>query len=986
MKYLFKYLVPLIKVTFFILIGIFCKKGVAQNCPTNINPFINNEVSICGGEISAGELNSEQNSMILQLENAYPYLSVNNATYTWYLDSNLEEEMISINDLIVTFEDDNYCDPESISVYLEVECNGTSLYAGELSFTIYPEFKASIFETSEGSCGIMPSISTSETCFTGAPYSSNGTVLSPGDWPIDINAGDEGEVTWYVYLSGSGCGPNLISVSYSCAECPVANDPTYIDTLTFCNGATFHKDYPSLVDLSITNGDQANLYWFDTYDSENVDYSNYTESIGDHFQVNHTGNGCEPEIALVAYGMLTCKSDPNVDATLAGTVYIQVYPDLHIDEDWVYIDECTVPTLIPSIECENYYDISLVSTSNQTSDSFTGGESIEPGDTVSITWTATYSDDIVFENGVDGCNVSNTYSEMNSCPYLYCPTIETPLSNATTQICDGDAPNYTLLEEGIEYNEGAFAGFQWYEDENLTIPITGAGALYHQAGDCEADVDTIYVGLLCSIEGNDPILAGSLEVTIFPEIDINHTIWLLENDGEEDCIVPSLSIDCGEEDTFNTPNNYSITYTNSLNGFMPGDTILPGTTGQILFNIDYAGTLVNDVCGDSGGVNMFVSYSCPEQPCPTIEPIDMGTTVSLCHGELPNLAQLESEVGLIGGTSGVTFKWYSNNNYISSNELPINGYTNYSGDKCEVYEQIIYLVAYCEDDLDNTPIEAGSVTLKIYPNISINLNNSIWDLANNNTCQVPTLTLNSNCGNSDFYNITITSTTSVEEGDILEGEESGTITWVASFSDGAIPCSGSFATYKYNYSCGCFKDGSANGSSVTYQNTDDLPLFTEVNGNINTLDDVTVKSNQKIAFQAQNSISIKPGFKTENNSAFKLKLGGCEVEQGDVKYATLQKKLDGSFYQPYKDILYVRYDEEYFSDGENLVFKIYDYKRNIYPTIQNITKSYGTNWLEIDLNSVFVSPYLGLTFGDGNYYILEVSNSKGEVGYLRFLY
>jgi len=96
----------------------------------------------------------------------------------------------------------------------------------------------------------------------------------------------------------------------------------------------------------------------------------------------------------------------------------------------------------------------------------------------------------------------------------------------------------------------------------------------------------------------------------------------------------------------------------------------------------------------------------------------------------------------------------------------------------------------------------------------------------------------------------------------------------------------------------------------------------------------------------------------------------------DRSYAHLKEHLDGTFYRSLKEVLYVYFDEKY-TNGE-LSYSIKDQTNSevVSDATLTVTKGFGQNWFEIDLES------FGLT--DDAFYVLEVSNEKGRVQKLRF--
>jgi hypothetical protein len=91
-------------------------------------------------------------------------------------------------------------------------------------------------------------------------------------------------------------------------------------------------------------------------------------------------------------------------------------------------------------------------------------------------------------------------------------------------------------------------------------------------------------------------------------------------------------------------------------------------------------------------------------------------------------------------------------------------------------------------------------------------------------------------------------------------------------------------------------------------------------------------------------------------------------------YAVLQSKPDGGYYLTEDKQLKFRFEEEYsVPTGASLTYRVYDKSRNL-KTLQNQTVSYGDNRYSVDVTSLT----------SGNFYWLEVENSKSEKWYLRF--
>ncbi|MBO9702040.1 MAG: hypothetical protein J7604_17665 [Sporocytophaga sp.] len=91
-------------------------------------------------------------------------------------------------------------------------------------------------------------------------------------------------------------------------------------------------------------------------------------------------------------------------------------------------------------------------------------------------------------------------------------------------------------------------------------------------------------------------------------------------------------------------------------------------------------------------------------------------------------------------------------------------------------------------------------------------------------------------------------------------------------------------------------------------------------------------------------------------------------------YAVLKSKPDGGYYLTENKQLKFRFEEEYsVPTGASLTYRVFDKSRSL-KTLQNQTVSYGDNRYNVDVTSLIA----------GDFYWLEVENSKNEKWYLRF--
>jgi hypothetical protein len=128
-----------------------------------------------------------------------------------------------------------------------------------------------------------------------------------------------------------------------------------------------------------------------------------------------------------------------------------------------------------------------------------------------------------------------------------------------------------------------------------------------------------------------------------------------------------------------------------------------------------------------------------------------------------------------------------------------------------------------------------------------------------------------------------------------------------------------------------------------------------------------------------------------NSSLEDLKINFCNADESDLKnisYARPLRKLDGGFYETDKGVLRFIFEEEYaVSSNSILNYVIYDKQKNevirslgggscVAPTI-NV--GYGFNKIELNFSNV-------TCLNTGDYYIIEMKNSKNESVFMRFKY
>ncbi len=309
--------------------------------------------------------------------------------------------------------------------------------------------------------------------------------------------------------------------------------------------------------------------------------------------------------------------------------------------------------------------------------SFTA-EALDPGVTTSFTLST------------ETASTCGPTSASIECSTSACPTVSTPIVELLN-LCEGETVDFASYEMAVDYIDegGSFDGFAWFEDAALTTVV--ASPAY--AGDgCAVQTQTLYLGLLCSLEGNAPLAAGSLELTFYPNFALSQI-----DTAPGDCALPELSSSCPA---------YLITEVN-----VPA-AVEPGSSGEAVYEISYE---------NAAGVDCFleevtVPYSCPPLGCPTVDQA-ADDVLSLCPGETPDLAAIEALVQISDPQlTSAGLSWFADAAFTQPLDLSTLAYT---GDGCATSVTTIYLGLACT--VDPTIVYGGSLVLTFYPDYDVSL-------------------------------------------------------------------------------------------------------------------------------------------------------------------------------------------------------------------------------------------------------------------------
>lgn len=140
-------------------------------------------------------------------------------------------------------------------------------------------------------------------------------------------------------------------------------------------------------------------------------------------------------------------------------------------------------------------------------------------------------------------------------------------------------------------------------------------------------------------------------------------------------------------------------------------------------------------------------------------------------------------------------------------------------------------------------------------------------------------------------------------------------------------------------------------------------------------------SSGNLVYKAESEIVIK----VSGTNEYRITPSGTysfEAIIAPVVFAELRDKLDASYVITSNKILKFKVDELY-QTGQNLNFKIYDYKRTeVIVNTPLLIDRLGSVCFDLNLSGTTAA--VVSSQDERNYYILEVKNSKGDLKLLRF--
>jgi hypothetical protein len=132
-------------------------------------------------------------------------------------------------------------------------------------------------------------------------------------------------------------------------------------------------------------------------------------------------------------------------------------------------------------------------------------------------------------------------------------------------------------------------------------------------------------------------------------------------------------------------------------------------------------------------------------------------------------------------------------------------------------------------------------------------------------------------------------------------------------------------------------------------------------------------------YRASTEVILTPGFEVTQtgNTTTNYFLGYINKPNANIYYAEVRDVLDDSYIYAFNSKVSFKYDEKNaVSTNTPVTFVVYNPSYQPMSVPNNLVKNYGSNYLTLDL--------VGYAFIQNQYYILEITNEKGEKSFLRF--
>ena len=477
-------------------------------------------------------------------------------------------------------------------MYASVECiqDGSIIPAGQIEYTVYPNFDLSLLQDTEGNCTTAPDLTSTCTNYviTGAGSNQSG-IPSPNDSGMNSYT--------IIYDNSSdfaSCFNETVTVDYDCPlNCPNVTT-AILESENICSGST--PDIVTAESTVVLSDPNLAIQALGTPDVGWWTNSSFTIAY-DEGAINHTGDACNSE-TVILYATIECLQTGMIIP--AGQFTVIVYPLFDASLLNLVQGDCTTPPSLTST-CGNY-DIALANDSDDITT--TPG----PGDSGVNNYTVTYD---------NGSGFSSCFNEAVPVSYncnLSCPSVDTAIAE-TENVCSGNTPDLTSAESTLVLSDpslvvqsGGAVAISWWLNANLMTDPFG-GTISHSGSTCDSEIVILYASVEC-IQDGSTILAGEFEFTVYPDMSTFDIV------ADTDACIPSpISWTCEGE----------IGYTLE---FSPTDTTNLSDNGMITYTIvnnNVPSSITGTVCNEYE--EMF-DYFCGN--CPSLATLELP---DLCSGE-----------------------------------------------------------------------------------------------------------------------------------------------------------------------------------------------------------------------------------------------------------------------------------------------------------------------------------------------------------------
>jgi gliding motility-associated-like protein len=399
---------------------------------------------------------------------------------SWY-----ENAALTVPISVATFNHTgNACNVQTKTIYAGALCllsPATPIAAGQVVVNIYPSFDPSFVQTTEGTCGVLPTLSVSCPNYV--------VDLIENTMPADVLPGSSGNVVWNIQFSGAPAGlvclNQNVNVPYACATSCRTVNVLQTAPAEACPGSAITLT-SSITPLALPFGVQDSLQWI--VNNEPIIGANSTT-------LNYTIPATDCDNLVLQFTLrYICIVPGNLSQDFPAGI-LTVHPTYNAANISFNNPDCQVPTISGC----SPYNITPISVP----------ANVNPGDNGTATWSIT---------SPDGCFTPQTASTTYNCPPIIpvCPTITQALA-ANISLCSGDVLSNAQLANfansaTINDPDNTFGSWQWFADAALTQALTPAA--YQHSGSCTAETFTAYLALLCT--NGTLIAAGQLQIQVYP--------------------------------------------------------------------------------------------------------------------------------------------------------------------------------------------------------------------------------------------------------------------------------------------------------------------------------------------------------------------------------------------------------------------------------------------------------------------------------------